>query len=193
MIGSEVLSAMGKPDDSIASYRETLRIDPSRNGTRGLLAKSLISQGRFEEAQTEAAQFLERHLADDPARPVAKAFLDHGALILELEAHLPAVLEGTRVPLSGVECLAFADLFRARHDDAAAARYFGEAMERGSGTPVSDRNWRTFDAAWSELSDAERERAHAVHVAASASGSRFDQVTVAFAPTSALAGPLGGP
>jgi hypothetical protein len=67
------------------------------------------------------------------------------------------------------------------------------AIRLGHLGPNLSARVRTFDAAWGELSDVERQRAHAVHVAASASGSRFDQVTVAFAPTTVPAGPPVGP
>ncbi|MGE0867809.1 MAG: cell division protein FtsQ/DivIB [Kofleriaceae bacterium] len=80
------------------------------------------------------------------------------------------------------------------------------AIQLGTlGTELA-RRMRTFDAAWAELSDSERERAHAIHVGATAPPStstsasatprraaRFDQVTVAFEPTPVLASPSGEP
>lgn len=143
----EMLSAMRKTDDAIASFRESLRLDPSRTQTRGTLAKALITCGRFDEARTEAASFLEDHPAGDPGRSTAEAFLHHCELLCELDADLTAVLDRTRAPRDGAECLAFADVFRARQDHGTAADYFADAFARGVGTPVNDRNWRTLDAA----------------------------------------------
>jgi len=142
-----VLWAMGRTDEAIDSFRESLRLDPGDLQTKGVLGKALVEQGRFEEALAEARLFLEGHAAADPNRPTAQAFVKHCELLCELTADLPHVLDGTRPPKDGPECVAFADLFRWRRDYAAAAGFFADAMERGVGTPVSDANWRTYDAA----------------------------------------------
>lgn len=80
------------------------------------------------------------------------------------------------------------------------------AIQLGALGSELTRRIHTFDAAWAELSDDERLRAHAIHVgattptsasaSASASprrGARFDQVTVAFEPTPVPASPTGEP
>lgn len=92
------------------------------------------------------------HPLNAPGRQGAQALLDHCDLVNEMDAELPAILDGTRAPQNGAECLACADVFRARQHHAQAARCFADAFDRGVGTPVRDANWRTTDAARSRAS-----------------------------------------
>jgi serine/threonine-protein kinase len=142
-----IVQTMGDQDGAITCFREALRFDPDRSAPRAELAKALVARGSFDEARAEAKQFLESHPADDPGRKGARVLLDHCERVHALAAELPAILDGTRVPMDGAESLAFADLFRARREDARAVRHFTDAFERGVGTPIRDANWRTADAA----------------------------------------------
>jgi tetratricopeptide (TPR) repeat protein len=142
-----LLLAKGELDDALTCLRAAVRLDPRRPPPRGTLVKALIARGRFEEARSEARLFVDGQSAEDPERKGAQVLLAHAERLVALEAELPAILDGTRIPHDGAECLALADLFRARQDHAQAVLYFTDAFERGVGTPVRDANWRTADAA----------------------------------------------
>src|SRR5262245_40890469 len=141
-----VLEDSDRMDDAIAALREAVRIDVGRASARKELVRALLDVGRFEDARTEARLFLESRSEGDPVRAEASALLERCELIHELEVDLPAVLDGRRLPQGRAECFALADVFRARHDDAAAARCFADAFDAGDETH-EDSDARKFDAA----------------------------------------------
>jgi len=138
------LKDMGRLDDAITSLREAVRIDPSQALVRNQLMFALIARGSIEDARTEARLLIENLPENDPQIPEATSLLNLCDLINQLAANLPAILDGSRVPQSIPECLAFADLFRGRQDHRAAARYYADAFDRLGSESWS---WRTFDAA----------------------------------------------
>lgn len=142
-----LLLALGRLDDAITNLRESIRLDSSRLSPRGALAKVFITRGLFDESRKEAKLFLEGHPTNEQARRGAKVLLDHCDLLSKIEADLPSILDDKRIPQNGAECLAFADLCRAKQNYPRAVRYFTEAFDLGVGTPVRDANWRTSDAA----------------------------------------------
>jgi serine/threonine-protein kinase len=144
-----VLQATGRVDEAIECFRETVRLKPSHAAARETLIHALIARGRFADARMEAASLLQAIPEGDRQRRRAEIIAKHSELVAALAADLPAIQDGTRVPQSGAESLAFADLFCARRDYARATRYFAEAFAAHFGTPyqVIDGDWRTFDAA----------------------------------------------
>lgn len=142
-----LLSALGRTDDAIASFRAAVRADPRRAPPREALVSALITSGRFDEAHAEAELYLASHPDGAPAHAEAKALEERCELVRALDASLPAIVDGSRAAQDGAECLAIADVFRAKQDHAAAARYFADAFARGSGTTAESERWRIFDAA----------------------------------------------
>jgi tetratricopeptide (TPR) repeat protein len=141
-----VLMDSGHGDEAIASLREAVRVDGRRPSARISLVQTLIDCGRPEEARTEAEALLASRPTGDPARREAQDLLDRCELLLDLEAELPAIRDGTRVPADGAECLAFAELFRIRREHAEAARYYADAFDGGTGRPFQGVERTVFDA-----------------------------------------------
>ena len=144
-----MLQATGRLDEAIESLQEAARLKPNSAPLRQTLIGALITRGRFDDAHKESELLIQGTPTGDLGRPRADVVARHSQLVAELAADLAAVENGTRVPKDGAECLAFADLFRARRDYAKAVGYFARAFEAHFGTPyqVIDGYWRTFDAA----------------------------------------------
>jgi serine/threonine-protein kinase len=144
-----LLQATGRLDEAIESLQEAARLKPNSAPLRQTLIGALITRGRFDDAHKESELLIQGTPTGDLGRPRADVVARHSQLVAELAADLAAVENGTRVPKDGAECLAFADLFRARRDYAKAVGYFARAFEAHFGTPyqVIDGYWRTFDAA----------------------------------------------
>ena len=141
-----VLVDLGRLDEAIASLREAIRLDPGRPSPRNSLVQALLDRGRIEEARAEARSFLESRPDGDPSRKAAQELVDRCERLHELEADLPAILDGTRVPKDGAECLAFADLFRVRREYATATRYYADAFDGGTARPFPGGDRTAFDA-----------------------------------------------
>jgi tetratricopeptide (TPR) repeat protein len=142
-----VLADLGRTDDAIQSFRAAVQSDPRSPTSRFELVRALIASARFEDARKEAEKFTTSRSSGDPVRKDAKELQERCEVFIAIEADLPAIVDGTRAPKDGDECLAFAELFRARHDDESAARFYVEAEERGVQRRTLRGDWFTFDAA----------------------------------------------
>jgi serine/threonine-protein kinase len=140
-----VLKGMARTAEAIDNFRQAVRLKPSYHPPRRALIDALLTQGLWEEASAEASLLLQSCPEGDPDLSSARDLAEHCALVAALDASLPAILSGTRLPANGAECLAFADLFRGRQDHAKAAGYFADAFARDGGTQSGVQ--RTHDAA----------------------------------------------
>jgi serine/threonine-protein kinase len=146
-----LLQATGKHDEAIECLREATRVDPTKLESRWTLIRALIARGRLEEARAESVALYQTRDPGDPNRPLAKAILDHSVFLVDLAANVPVILDGTRKPGNGAECIAFADLHRGRGDHARAARCYADAFERDTEMVGQHGQRRLFDAARSAV------------------------------------------
>jgi tetratricopeptide (TPR) repeat protein len=119
----------GRPEDAIAEYHEAIRLKKDYAEAHCNLGHVLVRQGQFHEAVKELR--LGHELGSRNARwPYPSAqWLRNAERLADLDARLPALLDGREEPKDAGERLALAELCQ-QHKKlyAAAVRWYGEAF-----------------------------------------------------------------
>jgi tetratricopeptide (TPR) repeat protein len=124
------LSVSGRLDEAIVEYREAVRLKPDNPEAHGNLGVALMQKGQFRQAAEELRRGDELG-SRNPRWPHARAQaqLRQAEHLAQLDARLPAVLQGKDRPKDAAERLGFAELcqlYRQRY--AAAARLYADAF-----------------------------------------------------------------
>jgi serine/threonine-protein kinase len=123
------LHRQGDVAGAIACYHKAIAVNPKYAKAYGALGQALLQQGHFAEASTATQRVLDLLPQRHPLRNYANQQLQSCQRLLELDARLPALLQGQAQPKDAAEQLALAHLcksFKKRY--AAAARFYAAAF-----------------------------------------------------------------
>ncbi|HZG54171.1 MAG TPA: tetratricopeptide repeat protein [Pyrinomonadaceae bacterium] len=90
---AETFKAMGRFDDALTVYRETIERFPNNEVARGGYAEVLKAMGRFDDALTVYRETIERFSNDEVARNGYASVL----MLMNRFSEVPALLPGTRL------------------------------------------------------------------------------------------------
>jgi tetratricopeptide (TPR) repeat protein len=141
------LRRKGQLDDAIAAYREAIRIREDYAEAHCNLAETLLQQGRFQETVQEYRRGHDLG-SRKPGWPYPSAqWLRKAERVADLDARLPALLNGQEQPKDAGERMALAKLCQ-QHKRlyAAAARWYGEAFDAQPGL-AEDQTGNRYNAA----------------------------------------------
>jgi serine/threonine-protein kinase len=123
-----VLSQQGKREEAAAAYRQALRLKEDYAEAHCNLGLLLQQQGQLAEALAELKRGHELG-ARRPGWPHPSAeWVRQCQGLVDLEARLPALLQGEAPPASAAECLSVARLCARKQRYADAARFFAAAF-----------------------------------------------------------------
>jgi tetratricopeptide (TPR) repeat protein len=123
------LLARGQLDEAIQLFRKAIDLRPTFAEPYGGLGQALLQQGQFAQAKAATRRFIDLLPANHPLRALAPQEMRVYDRLLDLDARLPAVLQGKAKPADTAERLAFAQLCgRYKQRYAAAARLYAEAF-----------------------------------------------------------------
>jgi serine/threonine-protein kinase len=148
LLGHALLE-VGRFDEAVDAFRESLRIDPMSPHARDGLVDSLLARGELAPALAAAGTVdAGRH----PRRPRSRelAPLRRAEKWVALDARLPALLQDRDRPADADEAAAFAQLCAAKRLDATAARLWSEAFAARPGLaedPMTDARYQAARAA----------------------------------------------
>jgi tetratricopeptide (TPR) repeat protein len=126
---ANALRAQGRLADAEAEYRVALRLKPDDAEAHCNLGHLLRQAGRYAEALEELRRGHELG-SNRPNWPYpSAAWVRDFERLAALDARLPAILRGDDHPADAAERLAFAQLCSERKLDAAAARFYAEALQ----------------------------------------------------------------
>ncbi|HVS39508.1 MAG TPA: tetratricopeptide repeat protein [Gemmataceae bacterium] len=103
-----ILQATGDVDGALAAYREAVRLDPSNAEAHCNLRQPLQEQGRFTEALAEIQEGHRLGSAQPDWPYPSGRWLKQAQRLVDLDAKLPAILDGQEKPATGHEQVEFA-------------------------------------------------------------------------------------
>jgi tetratricopeptide (TPR) repeat protein len=122
------LMQQGKLDDAVACYRRAIDLDPKLAQAHCNLGHALRDLGRFPEALAALKQGHELGSKSSGWRFPSAAWVSDCQRLVELDARLPGLLDGTDQPADDAERLGFIEVYRLTQRFAAAARLSVEAF-----------------------------------------------------------------
>jgi tetratricopeptide (TPR) repeat protein len=118
------LETKGDLDRAVAAYQKANALAPRlANGHVGL-GRVLLRQGRFAAARAETREALQLLPEGHPLRPFTLQLLRQAEVLFNLDAKLPAILQGDVQPADAAEALALAGLCQGYKKRYAAALHF---------------------------------------------------------------------
>jgi len=115
----------GDLDGAIREATEAMRLDPRWGADRMNLGIALSRKGRYREALSHLREAVEMN---QPGSIPRQEFVQSVARMAEVEARLPAVLQGTAKPADAAEWAALARICAQRGQHADAARLYAEGF-----------------------------------------------------------------
>jgi serine/threonine-protein kinase len=122
------LDAAGRQAEAIDAWRESVRLAPGLAMVHYWLGKALLLQGRPTEAAESLRQAAGRLPPGNAQALGLSQELSGARRLSRLEERLPALLAGKDRPRDNQERLELCELCRRRHEFAAAAAWWGEAL-----------------------------------------------------------------
>jgi tetratricopeptide (TPR) repeat protein len=122
------LENAGRLDDGLAAYRESLRLQPDSADLHGVLAAALRKKGEFAESLDEFRRAHELALKTRPESPQTAQWVREAERLVELDAKLPALLDGEDKPADAAECLELVNVCLLKKLPAATAQFFEAAF-----------------------------------------------------------------
>jgi serine/threonine-protein kinase len=132
---------------AVVAYREAIRIDEKLAEAHCNLRHALTEEGRFAEALTA----IEKGHRLGSARPdwqyPSDQWLKESRRLVELDARLPGILNGTALPVTAAEQLEYAAVCKAKGLYAASASLYAGAFTTQPALASSPESGRRYTAA----------------------------------------------
>jgi serine/threonine-protein kinase len=145
LLGRALLE-VGRIDEAVDAFRESLRLDPQFPHARAGLAHALLARGDLSAAMAAADTVDSGRLPRGP-RPPEVAHFRNAEQWLALDARLPDLLRGRDRPADAAEGAAFAQLCASKHLNATAARLWADAFAARPGLADDPKAEARYQAA----------------------------------------------
>jgi tetratricopeptide (TPR) repeat protein len=120
------LNESGRPDEAIAAYRKAIELNPKLAEAHWNLGTILQNQGHFAEAAAEME--LGQQLGAKPGGNPPDRWVTRVQRQAELDAKLPALLDGHEKPATAAEQVEYASVCRIKGLHGASARLYADAF-----------------------------------------------------------------
>ncbi len=124
------LKEKGRLDEAIAEYRQAIRLQPNEALAHCNLGQSLMQKGLYRQAVDELRRGHELGSRSPRWSQPSARWVQNAEVLADLDARLPALLEGKEQAKDAGECLTLARICQEPHKKlyAAATRWYREAF-----------------------------------------------------------------